>query len=105
VLTCEETWRKRREGGKECRRGEGKDGEEKEGMEGRRKGERGKGRREREVNEEEGGPRNKVAHDVHGIIFPFLICCTYTSFIQRTMLRKQLYMVDIHNLPRPVSLP
>ena len=51
-------------------------------MEGRRKGERGKGRGEREEREEEGGPRNKVVHDVHGIIFPSLICCTYTSLIQ-----------------------
>lgn len=97
-----------KEGGrkeKNAGREEGKDGEEKEGMEGRRKGERGKGREEREEREEEGGPRNKVVHDVHGIIFPSLICCTYTSFIQRTMHQKQLYMADIHDLPRPVSLP
>ena len=74
-------------------------------MEGRRKGERGKGRGEREEREEEGGPRNKVVHDVHGIIFPIPDMLYLHLIDTRTMHQKQLYMADIHDLPRPVSLP
>lgn len=100
-----------KEGGREEKnagREEGKDSDEKEGMEGRRKGERGKGgggKRERRGRRKKDQGIKFCMHDVHGIIFPFLICCTYTSFIQRTMYQKQLYTVDIHDLPRPVSLP